>query len=357
MAGLGQYPQLMRALGLVIDLEVPLAGVPASSVVRVHPNLAGPAPMIPWTAYTLNVPNKLFVTTAGQASDVTNGMLLLSQPDLQYDVVEVDIDGGAEKTMDFSYNLARLGFGDAKSSIDTPDSYGLPSLRSAGFSVARVDRATRLVNTFNGAKNNNTQIVANPSNSKVTLFADDVTRGFRVDVWTSLSGHWHSLCLRDGTYRFHKDSLQRTLSDEGFVTVATSQSADGTSTDLRLPESLFRWAGWSLSAPRPGKTIGADSTAQPQGNPATTAIELQTSFTAQKGRCHVCASVHCINSARGRWISPATVSLQMRFWMKSITCRSNQFRICVMSQSPHLRSCCGKCSTRSSRRVSLATGS
>ena len=283
VAGLGQYPQLMRALGLVIDLEVPLAGVPASSVVRVHPNLAQPAPMIPWTAYTLNVPNKLFVTTAGQASDVTNGMLLLSQPDLQYDVVEVDIDGGAEKTMDFSYNLARLGFGDAKSSIDTPDSYGLPSLRSAGFSVARVDRATRLVNTFNGAKNNNTQIVANPSNSKVTLFADDVTRGFRVDVWTSLSGHWHSLCLRDGTYRFHKDSLQRTLSDEGFVTVATSQSADGTSTDLRLPESLFRWAGWSLSAPRPGKTIGADSTAQPQGNPATTAIQLQTSFTAQKG--------------------------------------------------------------------------
>src|SRR5205807_1104096 len=110
----------------------------------------------------------------------------------------------------------------------------------------------------------------------------DVTRGFRIDVWTSLSGHWHSLCLRDGTYRFHKDSFQRTLSDEGFVTVATSQSADGTSTDLRLPESLFRWAGWSLSAPRPGKTIGADSTAQPQENPATTAIPLQTFFTAKK---------------------------------------------------------------------------
>ena len=33
---------------------------------------------------------------------MTNGMLLLGRPDLQYDVVEVDIDGGAGKAMDFS---------------------------------------------------------------------------------------------------------------------------------------------------------------------------------------------------------------------------------------------------------------
>ena len=281
VAGLGQYPKLMRALGLAIDLEVPLTGVPAAANVRVHPSLAATAPMIPWTAYTLNAAQKQFVVTADNTSDVTDGMLFLSGPDL-YDIVEMDIDGGAEKAMDFANNMTRLETGDAKSSIDTPTNYGLPSLQSAGFSAARVDRATRLVAVFAGAKANNTAITANPQASGVVLHAEDVTRGYRIDVWTSLSGEWHSLCLRDGTYSFLNGPLTRTYSDEGFTTVATSQSADGTTTDLRLPESLFRWAGWSLSAPRAGRTIGSNSAPQDAGNPATTAIRLQTSFTVQK---------------------------------------------------------------------------
>src|SRR5258708_14180418 len=92
VASLGQYPKLLRAMGLVIDLEVPLTGVPASSNVRVHPILAGPTPMTPWTAYTLNTATKLFVPAAGANSDVTDGMLLLSGPN-DYDVVELDVDG------------------------------------------------------------------------------------------------------------------------------------------------------------------------------------------------------------------------------------------------------------------------
>jgi len=238
--------------------------------------------MIPWTAYSLDTAKKLFVAATNATSDVTDGMLLLSGPE-QYDIVELDIDGGAEKALDFSYNLARLAFGDAKNSIDTPATYGLPSLRSAGFSAARVDRATRLVSTFNAAKSNNAAIIAGPQNSTFALHAEDVTRGYRIDVWNSLSGQWHSLCLRDGTYNFLNGPLTRQLSDEGFITVATSQSADGTTTDLRLPESLFRWAGWSLCAPRAGRTIGSDSTPQTPANPATTAIKLEASFTVQKG--------------------------------------------------------------------------
>jgi hypothetical protein len=282
VAGLGQYPKLMRALGLAIDLEVPLAGVPAAANVRVHPSLAATIPMVPWTAYTLNIAQKLFLAAAaGPASDVTDGMLFLSGPDL-YDIVEMDIDGGAEKAMDFANNMARLETGEAKRSIDTPTNYGLPSLQSAGFSAARVDRATRLVNVFDGAKSNNTAITANPQNSGVVLHAEDITRGYRVDVWNSLSGKWHSLHLRNGTYQFLDGPLSRSFSDEGFATVATSHSADGTTTDLRLPESLFRWAGWSLSAPRVGRTIGSDSTPQDATNPATTAIKLQAGFTVQK---------------------------------------------------------------------------
>ena len=283
VASLGQYQKLMRALGLAIDLEVPAANVPALSNVRVHPSLAGMPPLIPWTAYKLDAARKHFVPAAAAAnSDVTDGMLLFTKTD-QYDVVEVDVDGAAEKAMDFAYNMARLAFGDAKKSVDTTTTYGLPTLRSAGFSAVRVDRAVRLVATFGAAKNNNNAIVANPQDSGVILHAEDVTRGYRIDVWDSASGKWHSLCLRDGIYKFLNGPLTRTFDDEGFITVATSQSADGTSTDLRLSESLFRWAGWSLCAPRAGKTIGQASTAQAPANPAITAIKLETSFTVQKG--------------------------------------------------------------------------
>ncbi|HWY45335.1 MAG TPA: hypothetical protein VNX66_17690 [Candidatus Sulfotelmatobacter sp.] len=282
IASLGQYQKLMRALGIVIDLEIPVAKVPSASTVRVTPNLDGVAPMTPWTAYQMNASGKQFFAAPGVASDVTTGMLLLSGTD-QYEVVEADVDGAAEKVLDFASNLRRIAFGEAKSTIDTPQNYGVPSLRSAGFSCARTGRAQRLVATFRSATQNNTNIVANPQSPAVVLVADDVTRGYRVDVWTSLTGQWHSLCFRDGEYNFLNGLLTRQFSDEGFVTVATSQSADGSSPDLRLPESLFRWAGWSLCARRPGRTIGSDSTPASPANPATTAFKLETNFTVTKG--------------------------------------------------------------------------
>ncbi|HKE34476.1 MAG TPA: hypothetical protein VKB66_04710 [Candidatus Acidoferrum sp.] len=289
VAGMGQYQKLMRALGLAIDLEVPLNGVLPASNVRVTPNLPGPPPMTPWTAYRLDAGAKTFFPATGPQGDIGNGMVLPTGPD-DYAVVEVDLDGAANKLLDFAFNLERIAFGDAQTSIDSPESYGLPSLRSAGFSAARSGRALRLVSTFDQAKFNNGKITADPQSNDFVLHADEVTRGYRIDVWTSLSGQWHSLCFRDGTYNFLNRPLVRKFSDEGFTTVATSQSADGSSTDLRLPESLFRWAGWSLCAPRPGKTIGPDDPdpnkrfkPQPVTNPANTDFKLETSFTVTKG--------------------------------------------------------------------------
>ena len=139
---------LERALGLVIDLEVPLAGVPEL-----------------WQRACAPKPARVAVPVDGVHAGHRQGRLPTRRrdglrrhrwhaasvrPD-QYDVVELDVDGGAEKILDFSYNLARLGLGDATTSIDTPDNYGLPALRSAGFSIARVEPATRLVSTFDTA--------------------------------------------------------------------------------------------------------------------------------------------------------------------------------------------------------------
>jgi hypothetical protein len=282
IAAMGQYQKVMRALGIAIDVEVPVAGVPPASNVRVTPSLEGQPAMRPWTAYRLDAPARQFFAATAAGGDVSTGMLLLSGTD-QYEVVEVDLDGAAEKALDFAFNVSRIAFQETKSTIDTPQQYGLPSLRSAGFSCARTGRASRLVSTFHGAQQNNNAITANPTNPNVVLHADEVTRGYRVDVWSSLTGTWHSLCQREGTYKFLNGPLNRNFSDEGFVTVSTTQSADGSTTDLRLPESMFHWKGWSLAARRPGRTIGSDSTPADPANPATTAFRLETNFTVTPG--------------------------------------------------------------------------
>jgi hypothetical protein len=67
VASMGQYQKLMRALGLAIDLEVAVAGVPVASNVRVTPNLQGPPPMTPWTAYSLSAAAKTFFPASGAA--------------------------------------------------------------------------------------------------------------------------------------------------------------------------------------------------------------------------------------------------------------------------------------------------
>lgn len=81
VASMGQYPQLMRALGLAIDLEVPTHGVPTASNVRVTPNLEGTPPMTPWTAYQIDTRAKSFLPAPAADSDVSNGMLSLTYPD------------------------------------------------------------------------------------------------------------------------------------------------------------------------------------------------------------------------------------------------------------------------------------
>ncbi|WP_457302145.1 hypothetical protein, partial [Phyllobacterium sp. P5_D12] len=87
-------------------------------------------------------------------------------------------------------------------------------------------------------------------------------RGYRVDVQPVPDGvenAWHSLCSRHGSYRIIKlDEEIQLPDDEGYVkgaSTTSSASADAHQDDHYLHESMFRWAGWSLVTPRPGKTI------------------------------------------------------------------------------------------------------
>ena len=280
------HPGLLRLLGLVVDLEFSAAdlGDADLTTVSVTPDwtpaldakLGTTTDVAPATRCVFG-PAAFAAAPRVNDPDLADGHLLLGDAE-RYQVVQVDPDGGALKALDFAANLKRSRehpWG------DQPDAYALPSLRSAGLSVARVGRASGFVGSMGRAKQLDDSI---EGKAPAELDAEDVTRGYHVDVWDSASGSWHTLHAREGTYRFVETGKELGLQDEGTLTTAPTSAADQSSRDLFLQESLFQWMGWSLAAPRPGTALARDdqiSTAP--GNTAATKYPLEINFRPVPG--------------------------------------------------------------------------
>ena len=325
----------MRALGLAIDLEVPLAGVPSSGAcvcTRARPD----APHVPLDRVHARHRQEAPSTgAAGTGSDVTNGMVLLSGPD-HYDVVEVDVDGGAEKVLDFAFNLARLAVS------ATPRHRSTPRAATACRRCARpgsrppAPTAPRAWSARSTAKSNNQAIVSNRSSG--ALHADDVTRGYRIDVWNSLNGRWHSLCARDGTYEFPERAgdaqvLGRRLHHRRHLAIGRRHLDRSAASrivvslgGLEPVRAASRQDGRARRS-RPSKRFRAAA-----ANPADATFRLETSFAATKGRCRGCGSAPSTSSAPGRSISPATASPATPCSTTATTCRRSRCRICASSR-------------------------
>lgn len=279
LAALADLPALMRRLGLVIDVALPehnaLLDALAASGAADHAEGAiglvvhwpGPpaldADAYPTTAYALS---KARFLTRARTSDVADGQLALQGagdlPDKiasDFDVYQVDPDGTALKTVGFALSAQRLlnrPLTDrAQVTYTTGDQQGVAALRSGGLGVSRHGRAQQVAADMAAAQLKNAALTTSPAESrKVALFAEDVQRGYRVDVLDDKDGHWRSLCQRRGDYTLTRTATALDLPpDEGYVKGASTTSS-GTD-DHYLHESMFRWTGWSLVAPRPGRTI------------------------------------------------------------------------------------------------------
>jgi hypothetical protein len=287
VASFADYPALLRALGLVIDCVLP-AGSPIDVQVSALPQAQGvmglelvwsnghhPAddscPRTAWFA------NKERFTTRARTIDHDRGVLRLANAhdrwnlgkDSPFDVYQVDPDGAALKTVNFvlsAQNLVAksLALGAAgEVTYTTGDKQPVAALRSGGLGVSRHGRAAVIAQSAASAALKDQAIQAGAAASKnIVLFTEDVIRGYRVDAQPmpgGVQGSWQSLCQRRGTYRFigSKDTIEFP-NDEGYVkgaSTTSSASADGDPDDHYLHESLFRWTGWSLVAPRPGRTL------------------------------------------------------------------------------------------------------
>lgn len=244
LAALAEYPVILGKLGIVIDLEIDPSTVPLSAKrvrVQVQMDTSDTSDIHSVTPWTLFDTTKFRPAT----NDNTSGFefLPIGRPGSPYSLIEVDVHGGAVKvsqTMRDAAYAVNNGNG-AK---------GLPSLRTGGLSVATTDRVT----DFQKRALAFDQLQESFGKDTV-LSARDLTRGYRVDVFDKSAKQWRSLCQRDGHYGFRDGRYEH--SDEGTITAGVTQSADPSASDPRIyiPQTLFRWAGWSLSAPRPGKTV------------------------------------------------------------------------------------------------------
>jgi hypothetical protein len=317
ITALSSYPSLMRALGLVFDVELPgafCANSPAGgtyatiSVAKVNPGFKWalvPKFSFPSTSYWRDAvsfsaapatPAASVTSHNYVAGDVVNGFLALT-PD-NFNLSQVDVDGALLKAMTLADNVSN-----ADSSVVGD---ALPALRSAGIALIASGRGMQLLQSIRDNKGFNEALTANGPFPR-PFAARDLTRGFRVDIWSSRTGHWHSLHRRDASYKLGATGMVEihVADEEGFLQpgaaqpapdpkrrpdpIATRNHIPQRGTDLYLLERVFGWQGWSLSVKRPGGALNRNAdpavatTPDPTTNQPVTPFKMTTSFVVTAG--------------------------------------------------------------------------
>lgn len=248
----GDHPELLRKLGLVVDLRADTARLAKSQWLTARITVPGDA-----TCRTTRVrcaqaaDGALFTPASG--SDWNQGALALGDED-RFAVLDVDTDGSAIKTERFLWTIPRLL--QVEQNGD-PVHAATPALRAGGFTIARTGQALSTKQQLDRQAALEADLAGG---TESTLLAEDVTRGLRVEVWDDHVQRWFSLHSRltDVLVKGHGKVLDD-LAEEGFIQGTTAHETPGVAdSPIHVHEAMFGWEGWSLSAPRPGKRIRND---------------------------------------------------------------------------------------------------
>ena len=275
VAATGTHPLLMRRLGLVLDLEVPasLLGLDAANQhlrVRAEPRNATFADTTHrglWTMVEYDTATSDRYRVFGTAGDPRRGSGgLYALGNRQTTVVQ-------EKLEHATFALIQQARIDAQTVGDDAAS-PLPALLQGGMRLTHADKPSIMQNAMRGqfllerslqiARDQLQNGAPDGNDDEETLYAEHVTRGYRVDVQEIESGEWRSLCRRVVHYRASDWSWPATatrLEDEGVIEPMAFADWRDPSAAPRTSEDLFEWDGWSLVVPRPDRAD--DDSAQP----------------------------------------------------------------------------------------------
>jgi hypothetical protein len=274
VAAMNQYPILLRKLGLVVDFLIDKGALGASANAPLWAEVKLPAGSSnvnrtddtnPHTRTLLNSKRFQPVPRPIPAQDdyrVANGLLNLDPH--QFTLVQQDADASGLKLMNFARTLAPLKSDpdkrlDPVSKQERPT--GAPALRNAGLMLAQDNRGDSLRNNLTRQKQFNASAELIQNGAAVPppdLYAEDLVRGYRIDIWDGTTQAWRSLCEREADYVLNSGQVVlNAVKEEGTVRLAATKTPDPASNPdlIWLHEALVSWTGWSLCAPPPGKTI------------------------------------------------------------------------------------------------------
>lgn len=324
---LASYPVLMEALGLKIDIEFSLSNVPPSGIMKVEFENLNSSQFLyseqnstellvsvisSKVTYEIDeIRGKHFFRSSSNPDNqlICNNMLILNNPlSLYSKPLQVDVDAAAKRILQVAEQLEQTPEDvKARALADI-----LPNLISGDIGLAWKRPTYNLDKQLKRSSYIAEDIAMQPScERKTALYSEDLIRGYRVDVYDTITDHWHSLCYRWGEYLLYGDgNYPRELpivnngyhKDEGMISEVVGSMIDDDIDEIILPESftqypnfsdepildrtgnqeiksfipldtnsncsndeeggvclyvsdmVFRWDGWSLSVPMPNVT-------------------------------------------------------------------------------------------------------
>lgn len=262
IATLSDHPEILRKLGVIVDATIPTdrldpqANWSGTLTVSIADTAMPPSVEVISTkvASVLDLATSAFHAESSQGNGPLGREFLDLSDENRFNIRQTDVDANSQRTINHLTSL------DAdKIYLGQFQRESMPSQRNAGLTLIQSGRDAATFARFkNQAEINNT--LEGTLAERPSVFADDMQRGFRVDVLSG--GQWRSLCARDVQYTLGEQRKVVNRSDEGHVKAASATSPtepfderDDFPPDLYLHESVFGWDNWSLVAQRPGRTI------------------------------------------------------------------------------------------------------
>ena len=285
------YPQLLRKLGLVFDVEFAMP----TNMIAITPNIriaftdvdfsSQTTVSCPPTAYQATKVG--FYTKPDSESLIDKGHLKLNTS--AFTVFQLDTDGAGLKLCQMIDNLQLRKAKHIFYAVDNfipnenlipvfnnqlPPKEGLPTQNSTGIAVAKNGMAEQIHAKFIAMNALKPALIANGiattglhgNNANYILpnkflFADDLNMGYRMDVQPEdAGGKWFSLHKRNNTYSFinsqhNKIEIPDMPVDEGYIQIGAAEEDTGSGKRMKIGEVLARWDGWSLSVPPVGSAL------------------------------------------------------------------------------------------------------
>ena len=325
IAALGDHPWLLRELGLVIELELlaaPFASTAADpGRLRAFPSWNGHEPTgvevrSRWVGYVGGPSSFRTADRPGRASseNLVGGLLAIGEGG--WDLLQVDVDGGVLKLLGAAASAAQRADEAAARGHEVVGAEALPALRSGGLTLARRSSASAHHRSLVDQRQ---LAAADVDDESATLFAADVTRGYRMDVREHRTGAWRSLLARVVQATVEGEPALSPVHDEGVVRRGVGHAASGPSfAPTYVHDALGRWDGWSLarSPPRAGpepRRPGAgrhppgDDPVESRNPPVAGGIPISIEPRVEPAASPASATASAITSGSGPSTSPATV--------------------------------------------------